>query len=1096
MKAQDAKLRDYGQIMAMSASCLEINCLINFRGEKMRKKIITILLAVSVIAMYSFGSIASVFAEGADQSSPSITLDKTEMALTAGGDAGKITASTNPTDATVTWSTSDSGVATVDNGTVTPVSEGSATITAKETVSGTDYTATVAVTVTKADTAPKAPESTTTPESKVELKDVAVINDNTETTYDTIVKAIDAAKDGDTIYVYGTVLWGGDSTESTKAVTITSGNKDSQDHVVLNGANKYSFPTNYGNDDTPNVTNFNCATTLDNIYIETSAGINFMFANGHKLVISSNVTVKSNGSVCSGETSGSNIIAVGGSYQKEVASTDMTLNSGSYEYVIGGGLGQNVTGNASLTTGAYCEEILGGGYRADVGGATDVTVNGDVGVLGGVYGGCYEGNVSGNTNVKINGTVGTPGRGLVAGGSCFKGSVDGSTNVTIGAKGNVGSGVYGGNSDTANDPNPLRSGNNQRYSQKTNEQVLYPAARTIEKSFVGGDTNVTIENGGICNEAVYGGSVDTPVNGSTFVTVNGTVYGEGNAEGVYGGGAYVGADIMKDTNVTIGKTASIPMREVNYEYMGGDTRIGGAVFGGGRFCAVKGSSNVTLNGKVGSEGLGGLVFGGGYGAMKTGTATVEGTSNVTVNVAPYSYTIEKSLGWQQYTDAHLIGNAEANVFCRQTGIFGGGMNSDCDATSVININADLNGNPVYGDGLYEWITGKSTINVNKGGVVDKVWGYYDDEQAGDYYKRAEGDYANVYFNGNVSKAVQINNVDLVQTTNGSDVTIDNNKADNQQLVNVKDLTIDKNSKLTLDASAQISGNYTGDGTGTLVVPAIAVGANNDKGRLAIGGTVTGNTNISIVDAGSVVPAENQVYVTSSRSDADSAFNYKWIDQRNSVAMGYKTTGSAVVKAVAKAMRAAASTEGTTSVWYLVKSNDPVGPVIPTPVAQDTTYKVVANYFTSTDKGTTYKQDNGEEVTVKNATSVKVGDAITVVPETSWSSYSGNTYTLDAGKSTMTKIAVLDASSNTLTVNYYRISGSSNNNNSNNNSNKPDNNNNNHNNNGGTTNNNADNNNTSGPDTGDASNMLPWSILGLTGAVLAAMVIKLREQHDK
>ena len=736
--------------------------------------------------------------------------------------------------------------------------------------------------------------------------DTATVSGNT---FHTVVEAVNAAADGDTIEIRGTVLWGGDSEEAKKTVTITSADADAQGHIVLNGAN--------GNNDTsPNITNFNTGTILKNVYLEQSQGINFLFANGHPLDIQADVTMKSNGSVCSGETSGSNVIAVGGSYQKEVASTDMTLDAGNYEYVIGGGFGQNVTGDVHLETGIYTGGILGGGYRADVGGSTSLTISGDVGVLGGVYGGGYEGNVAKDTNVTISSKIGISGYGEVIGGSCYRGSVGGSTSVTIGSTGNVGSGVYGGNGPTVNDPNPLGAGNNQRYSQKANEQVIYPAARTMDKGNIGQDTHVTVETGALCNEAVYGGGADTPVNGSTYVDIRGTVYGEGNAEGVYGGGGYVGADVAGNTNVVIADSASIPMREVNYSYMGGDTRIGGAVFGGGRFCAVKGDTNVTLNGRVGSEGLGGLVFGGGYGRMSTGTATVEGTSNIIVNAAPYSYTSEKHLGWQQYTDSRLTGNPNYNVFWGQTGVFGGGMNSDCDAVSVIDINADLEGNPVYGDGLYEWITGKSTINVNQGGVVYKVWGYYDDEQAGDYYKRAEGDYARVYFKNNSSKAIQINSVDLVQVSAGSDVTIDNEAKDNQQLVAVKDLTIDRNAKLTLLASTSISGNYTGDGTGTLAVPAIAAGANSSLGRLAVGGTVAGKTTIRIADAGSVVPAADQIYVTSVYSAGDADSSFVWADERNNVTMARK------------------SKDASHSEWILVNRQTPVQPTV-TPTSAPT-----------------------------------------------------------------------------------------------------------------------------------------------------------------
>ena len=64
----------------------------------------------------------------------SVTLDKTELVLTIGDDAVQLTATVRPEDAsdkTVTWTSSKSGVATVDkNGKVTPVAPGEATITA------------------------------------------------------------------------------------------------------------------------------------------------------------------------------------------------------------------------------------------------------------------------------------------------------------------------------------------------------------------------------------------------------------------------------------------------------------------------------------------------------------------------------------------------------------------------------------------------------------------------------------------------------------------------------------------------------------------------------------------------------------------------------------------------------------------------------------------------------------------------------------------------------------------------------------------------------------------------------------------------------
>jgi uncharacterized protein YjdB len=60
-----------------------------------------------------------------------VTLDKTTLTLTE-GDTATLTATVSPADATdktVTWSTSDAAIATVDNGKVTAVKEGSAKIT-------------------------------------------------------------------------------------------------------------------------------------------------------------------------------------------------------------------------------------------------------------------------------------------------------------------------------------------------------------------------------------------------------------------------------------------------------------------------------------------------------------------------------------------------------------------------------------------------------------------------------------------------------------------------------------------------------------------------------------------------------------------------------------------------------------------------------------------------------------------------------------------------------------------------------------------------------------------------------------------------------
>jgi uncharacterized protein YjdB len=77
----------------------------------------------------------------------SVSLSKTELTLTE-GDSETITATVKPddaTDKTVTWTSSDPAVATVESGKITAVKEGEATITAK----AGDKTATCKVTVEK-----------------------------------------------------------------------------------------------------------------------------------------------------------------------------------------------------------------------------------------------------------------------------------------------------------------------------------------------------------------------------------------------------------------------------------------------------------------------------------------------------------------------------------------------------------------------------------------------------------------------------------------------------------------------------------------------------------------------------------------------------------------------------------------------------------------------------------------------------------------------------------------------------------------------------------------------------------------------------------
>ena len=85
-----------------------------------------------------------------------VTLNQNEAQMTVGGETLTLTATVNPnnaTDQSVSWSTSDANVATVENGVVTAVAAGNATITV--TTTDGSFTATCAVTVTAPEPQPE-----------------------------------------------------------------------------------------------------------------------------------------------------------------------------------------------------------------------------------------------------------------------------------------------------------------------------------------------------------------------------------------------------------------------------------------------------------------------------------------------------------------------------------------------------------------------------------------------------------------------------------------------------------------------------------------------------------------------------------------------------------------------------------------------------------------------------------------------------------------------------------------------------------------------------------------------------------------------------
>lgn len=145
----------------------------------------------------------------------SVTLDKTTASVEV-GKATTLTATVAPTDATnktITWTSSDTSIATVSNGTVTGVKAGTATITAK---AGTK-SATCTVTVT----AVSSGDTTDDEDKKVEVISIT-LNKNTE-----ILKV------GETLSLTATV-----KPDNAKDKTVTWKSSDTSIATVTNGVVK------------------------------------------------------------------------------------------------------------------------------------------------------------------------------------------------------------------------------------------------------------------------------------------------------------------------------------------------------------------------------------------------------------------------------------------------------------------------------------------------------------------------------------------------------------------------------------------------------------------------------------------------------------------------------------------------------------------------------------------------------------------------------------------------------------------------------------------------------------------------------------------
>lgn len=697
---------------------------------------------------------------------------------------------------------------------------------------------------------------------------------DSDTRYSTLIQAVEAAEASEEVLnIHGRVKWGYDTENWPEKLTIQGTGSDSR--IMLNGA----YASQSGE---PHKTYMGCDITFDNLVLETTRDMNYIFANGHKLQVNENVAFEFNGTTDSGEVSSSSVAVVGGSDVEPVAQTNLILNGGKYFFVFGGGFGQDVAGDVEVFIGPEVTgslEIVGGGFRGNVGGSVKLDVNpSDVTR---VIGGSYKGHVEGNTDVYINSRVFLGG---VCGGSA-RGHVTGSTSLILGNESKVSfAPTYGGSVNKT--VIGWTGGSNTMYYPQvydTDDNGI-----GLDDVYVGGSTYV--EFNGTTDQDIYAGGqgpVGSEANPSgTTLIINGTVNAAYGNTGVFGGGS--DGDVYGDTNVTIGSNAKIERSYTN----GG--LWGGTIVGGGNRSKVYGDTHVTLNGKTGSPEYGILVLGGGFTNTSSKTPEVFGTTHITVNAAPYECTGDYAFR----SFSSLAGMNSVN------GIFGGGFNYAGGESTEILINTDMGAVPVYGGGFLQNsggdaeitiagsadnvynggknagieagnIGGSSTVILTGNGTVKNIYGHEINDNDGTLSDSVSGT-ASVVFDGNGTLEQpnnglnQIVNMDKVTVTNGSHVNL-NNTEDYSQLIHVNDLTVNSGAELRMEANVLLYGSYTGGSTSE---NGGVLGIRPGK-KLIAQGNVSGYTSLDIMETELLAADLHQIYVASMQGSQNGSF--VWVD---------------------------------------------------------------------------------------------------------------------------------------------------------------------------------------------------------------------------
>lgn len=437
----------------------------------------------------------------------------------------------------------------------------------------------------------------------------------------------------------------------------------------------------------------------------------------------------------------------GGAYDKDVASTSITIKAGTYDYIYGGSAKYKVTGKTTVDVqGGTVNWIFGGGMNAgSTVGQTDVTISGGT-INYNVFAGGSSGDVEKDTRLTVMDKASI----LFSYGGGYSGKVGG-TCCTIVEGGAIDYLFGGGQEQLATCGNTeviVNGGTIGRVEQGLRFNLMgggYKAPVTGKAKvtlnggqfdcFVtagGGQNDITTATcgstelnitGGNFTKWTYGGGWASPVLGTATVKVNVKVKGAGQLITLCGGGARPTASCGNtDVNISAGNLSYINGGGENGNVIGechlaisGTPTISGNVFGGSNNLGTTvGSTRVEISGGTFQSNI----FGGGWGC------DVLGDTHVSVTGGSIEYSV-----FGGGSQGQVLGSTNVLIDGGTVGgVFGGGYGEyrafnekgSVGNTKVLVKNA-LAGTDVFGGGLYGNVTGNTSVTI-EGGSFSSVYG--------------------------------------------------------------------------------------------------------------------------------------------------------------------------------------------------------------------------------------------------------------------------------------------------------------------------------------------------------------------------------------